>query len=70
MNGTPIIAIEERRKRTRRLDNVRTARALLREIGAENRPRAREVTRGSAWINGRRVGGGNPRHDHLYETYD
>jgi hypothetical protein len=68
MNGTPIIAIEERRKRTRRLDQVRAARALLREIGAEDR--AGEPQRGRAWINGRPVGGGNPRHDHLYETYD
>ena len=68
MNGTPIIAIEERRKRTRRLDQVRAARALLREIGAEER--AHEPQRGRVWINGRPVGGGHPRHAHLYETYD
>jgi hypothetical protein len=69
MNGTPIIAIEERRKRTRRLDQIRPARALLREIGAEDR--ARRTRGGSAWINGRRAGGaGNPRYEHLYETYD
>jgi hypothetical protein len=67
MNGTPI-AIEERRKRTRRLDQVRAAREVLREIGAEDR-RPREPQRGRAWINGRAVGG-NPRFDHLYETYD
>jgi hypothetical protein len=68
MNGTPT-AIEERRKRTRRLDQVRAAHAMLRELGADD-GRSREPQRGRAWINGRCVGGGHPRHDHLYETYD
>jgi hypothetical protein len=41
------------------------------------RPRARSVRRreaakapGRAWINGREVGGGDPRFDHLAVSYD
>jgi hypothetical protein len=34
------------------------------------RPRHEAKARGRAWINGREVGGGDPRFDHLSVSYD
>jgi hypothetical protein len=34
------------------------------------RPRPAGSSRGRAWINGREVGGGDPRYDHLAVSYD
>ena len=69
MNQPSVIALEEHRRRSRRVARAINARATLRAAG-KDAPGPDDPRPGRAWINGRPVGGPEPAGGHLYETYD
>ncbi len=68
MNEPSIIALEDHKRRGRRLNRAIAARARLRALDGPA-PRENRAP-GRAWINGREVGGTDPLYRHLSESYD
>ena len=68
MNGAPLPLPRQRTRSGTRTPsaNPRIVRALL----AERREQRRVRAPGRAWINGREVGGTDPRYAHLSQSYD
>jgi hypothetical protein len=66
MRSSSVTAIGNRRDRSRRVGRAVAARRRL-EDGGERRRRARG---GRAWINGRELGGEDPRFAHLSLSFD
>ncbi len=58
--SSPVASIATRRRRRESIDRAIEARRAL-------APRSGS---GRAWINGREVGGQNPRYAHLHRSYD
>ena len=69
MSNPAVIPLDDRRRRSRRFTRALAAEALLR-AAIEDATRPEEPLTGRAWINGREVGGIEPRHAHLAESYD
>ena len=68
VNATPVVAIEERRRRISRA--VAARRRLDRAPFPSERRRAERRAGGRAWVNGIEVGGTDPRHSPLALSYD
>ena len=71
MNASPVVAIDDRRKRVshavaarRRLDRAPFPGDRRDEHGGPNRPAGR------VWLNGIELGGTDPRHSTLALSYD
>ena len=60
MEPTPVVPLPTGRAREQR---------VLRAVAARRRL-GNEAPRGRAWINGREVGGEDPRYAHLYRSHD
>ena len=69
MSSPAVIPLDDRRRRDRRLRRALPADARLR-AALEDATLAPERRTGRAWINGREVGGTDPRYQHLAESYD
>lgn len=69
MSTPAVIPLDDHRRRTRRFTRALAAEALLR-AAVEDASKPREPLTGRAWINGREVGGAEPRYAHLTESYD
>ena len=69
MSTPAVIPLDDHRRRTRRFTRALAAEALLR-AAVEDASEPREPLTGRAWINGREVGGAEPRYAHLTESYD
>ena len=68
VNGTPVTAIEERRRRLSRA--VAARRRFDRAPFPSERRRGEQRAGGRAWVNGVEVGGTDPRHLPLALSYD
>jgi hypothetical protein len=69
MSNPAVIPLDDHRRRTRRFTQALAAEALLR-AAVEDASKPHEPLTGRAWINGREVGGAEPRYAHLTESYD
>jgi hypothetical protein len=69
MSSPAVIAFDSHRRRGRRFSRALAAEALLR-APVEDASKPKQPLTGRAWINGREVGGTEPHHAHLTESYD
>ena len=69
MSNPAVIPLDDHRRRSRRFTRALAAEALLR-AAIEDAANPQEPLSGRAWINGREVGGTEPRYAHLVESYD
>jgi hypothetical protein len=67
MRTSSVTAIDEHRERNRRIGRAMAARRQLHRTGDRRRtPRSG----GRLWVNGRELGGTNPRLAHLTQSFD
>jgi hypothetical protein len=62
-----VIAMSDYGERSRRIGRAVAAR---RRLGAPEERRARTRPGGRVWVNGRELGGTDPRHEHLALSFD
>jgi hypothetical protein len=68
MSDTSVIAISDHQDRSRRVGRAMAARRRLEPRGDERRRRERGG--GRVWVNGRELGGTDPRLAHLAMSFD
>jgi hypothetical protein len=64
---SPVIAISDYGERSRKLGRAVAAR---RRLDAREERRGRGRSGGRLWVNGRELGGTDPRHEHLALSFD
>ena len=69
MRNSPVIAISDHQERSRRIGRAVAARRRLDALDGSSR-RARTRGGGRVWVNGRELGGTDPRHAHLALSFD
>jgi hypothetical protein len=67
MRTSSVTAMSEHRDRGRRIGRAMAARRRLDRTGDRRRDRRRA---GRLWVNGRELGGTEPRYAHLAQSFD
>ncbi|MEA2375268.1 MAG: hypothetical protein QOD53_1731 [Thermoleophilaceae bacterium] len=69
MNSSSVTRLAEYENRERRVSRAMAARRRMHERAARALP-SRDSAGGRAWVNGRELGGTDPRHAHLGVAFD
>jgi hypothetical protein len=69
MKTSPVTAMSDYEDRTRRVSRALAARRRI-DRAARGERRRRERGGGRVWVNGRELGGTDPRHAHLTASFD